>query len=130
MTSVKHKVSNQTEQSECSSILAWVGDQNLPDDKAVELALPPHLSHASEDGKLHAARTRDGRLCVLLKKSIGWKGNFEGLLCCDSPLQQSELHETDTGLIYLSLPGLGIFEEIYIKNANSETAFEVYFDLN
>ena len=123
-------MSDQDENIQCSAVLRWVQEQNVPTDTAAELTLPPQLLGASEDGSVQAARTRDGRLCILLKKRIGWKSNFEGLLCCDSPLQDDELIESGVGDAYISLPGLGIFEELYIRKAHGREFFDVYFDLN
>jgi hypothetical protein len=117
-------------ESECGGVLAWAAGQNVAAGEVVELTLPPALAHVSQGGVVHVARTGDGRHCVLLKKSVGWKENFEGLLCCDGALRPSEVVEPRTGAAYISLPGLGIFEELYIRRRYSDLLFEVYFDLN
>lgn len=114
----------------CGAILAWLRDENVGRGTAVDLALPPRYANAARDGRAHAARTADGRLFVLLKKRIGWKDNFEGVVCTDEPVADGELVLAPNGRTYLALPGLGLFEELYVRRAASDVEFEAYFDLN
>lgn len=124
-------MSEQNElENECESILEWAVGQGVPAGASVELTLPAALASFSEGGVIQTARTSDGRYCVLMKKRVGWKDNFEGLVCCDDALQQREVVEPQTGAAYISLAGLGIFEELYIRKRYSDRLFEVYFDLN
>lgn len=115
---------------EHNAILAWVAAQHLLPGTACELVLPPEWAHASHNGIIQAARTTDGRHCILMKKRVGWKENFDGLFYCEGPLRSNEIIESPTATPYISLGGLGIFEELYISNRHNEQLFEVYFDLN
>ncbi len=115
---------------ECGAVLAWLRGRAIDEGAAVVVDLPPQFARAAQDGKAHAARTADGRLFLLLKKHIGWKDNFEGTLCADGPIAESELVGAPNGRTYLALPGLGVFEELYVRNGFGAARFEAYFDLN
>jgi hypothetical protein len=114
----------------CDGLLAWAAGQDVAEGSTAELTLPPELARASHDGLAHVGRATDGRRFVLVKKSVGWKDNFEGRLCCDAPLRPGELVEPESGAPYVSLAGLGIFEELYVRSREGERRLEVYFDLN
>lgn len=112
-------------------VLEWVAKQDVPPGKAHELPLPPELAHQSCEGKVHAAHLGDGRLCVLLKTSIGWKGNFEGVFSCDAPLHPDEItRHADDQPPFICLAGYGIFQELYLHSPRLERTMRVYFDLN
>lgn len=111
-------------------VVEWVADQNLATSTSSELALPSEWKHLSSAGVIHVASTADGRHCILMKKQIGWKGNFEGLLYCDGPLHANEVIKPSSGVSYITLAGLGIFEELYIRKQYNDQLFEIYFDLN
>jgi hypothetical protein len=112
-------------------VLDWVAKQDVPPGKARELPLPPELADRSCEGKVHVARLGDGRLCVLLKTSIGWKDNFEGVFSCDGPLRPDEIaRHADGQPPFICLAGYGIFQELYLRSARLERTMPVYFDLN
>jgi hypothetical protein len=115
---------------ESAAILAWVTAQNVLPGTVRELTLPPALAHTSHNGVVQAARMTDGSHCVLSKKHVGWKDNYEGLFFCERPLNSNELVKSPTGTAFISLGGLGIFEELYVRRRHSDNIFEVYFDLN
>lgn len=115
---------------ECGAVLAWLRERALDKGTAVEVDLPPRFAGAAQDGKAHAARTADGRLFLLLKRRITWKDNFEGTLCSDGPIGERELVGGPDGRTYLALPGLGMFEELYVRMRLGAPSIEAYFDLN
>jgi hypothetical protein len=117
-------------EDERDEILAWVVTQHLLPGTDRDLVLPAPWEQVSHQGIIHAARTTDGRHCILLKRHVGWKGNFEGWFYCEKPLTSRELVELPTGIVLISLPGLGVFEELYVRQRRSDRLFEVYFDLN
>ena len=112
-------------------VLAWVRGQNLPPGTTRVLAIPDELAKASADAQVHVARLADGRTCILLKKSIGWKDNFEGVLACDAPLLATEtVVAPPAPRSYVTLSGHAIFEELYVRARHDDRTFDVYFDLN
>jgi len=85
----------------------------------------------SADGFAQVAMLADKRCCVLLKTRIGYKGNFEGVLLCSAPLHPGEIvHAGAPAREYITLPGQGVFEELYLRRRIDERRFDVYFDLN
>lgn len=109
----------------------WVKGEEIPEGAVREVQLPRELSHLSQDGKVHVAHLADGRRCVLLKKKIGWKGNFEGVFQCDRPLLPSEIvRRSPEEEPYICLAGYGLFEELYIGAVRGDRVIEVYYDLN
>ena len=96
-----------------------------------ELRLPPHLAVLSRGGVVHAIRSDNRRTCVLLKRTIGWKGNFTGTLCCDGPLAPDEIVRGHAAYAdYVLLQGSVRFNELYVAKRLGEKWFHVYFDLN
>src|SRR5688500_14213800 len=114
---------------ECERTLAWVKSRDLPPGTAGRVALPLRLAGLSSVGTVDAVRTADGRTCVLLKSSIGWKENFTGTLCCDSPLRPEEIIERPNFPAYISLVGFPGFEELFLTEKRSDAWFRVHFDL-
>ena len=110
-------------------MLEWVRQRNVVAGTTQTLELPASLSHASRDGKVYVAGLADGRLCVMLKTHIGYKDNFDGALRCSGPLQANEIVPAG-GRPYVTIPGHGIFEELYIRSQISDSELEIYFDLN
>ena len=111
--------------------LTWAMMQNVPVGQTKALILPTRIQPPKRYTYFDVAHLRDGRYCILLKSNIGWKDNFEGRLACSGPLRPDEIQRPDDGRHpYVSLPGYGVFEELYIRKARSNHEFEVYFDLN
>jgi hypothetical protein len=112
-------------------VLEWVRAKGLAAGSTHDLSLPEDLAAASADARVHVARLADGRTCILLKKSIGWKNNFDGVLQCDAPLRPSEVVAAPpVPRAYVTLPGHALFEELYVRSRRDERGFNVYFDLN
>jgi hypothetical protein len=115
---------------ECAQVLAWAVGQ-LPAGTESELALPPRLAGLSRGGVVQAIRSDNGRTCVLLKRTIGWKGNFTGTLCCDGPLAPEEIVRGHAAYAdYVLLRGSIHFNELYVAKRLGERWLHVYFDLN
>ncbi|MDI1446883.1 hypothetical protein [Polyangium sp. 6x1] len=112
-------------------VLEWVHTQSVAPKSTQEISLPGDLAGASADARVHVARLADGRTCILLKKSIGWKSNFEGWLQCDAPLLPAEVVAAPPApRAYVSLAGHVMFEELYVRTQRDPRTFDVYFDLN
>jgi hypothetical protein len=118
-------------QRESAAALAWAETQGLKPGKVQQLRLPADLARSTKTGSVDVAHLADGRYCVLLVTEVGWKDNFEGRLLCSRPFSSAEFVSPGDGrATYVSLPGYGIFEELYVRRARSDRNLEVYFDLN
>jgi hypothetical protein len=126
---MKQAVGGPVSCADCKSVLEWLKKENVLAD-AAEYTLSPDLAHLSATGTACGLRTPDGRNCVLLKTSIGWKENFEGIFCSDGPLQPSEIIGNETDRAYISIGDQDLFQELYIRTRYSDRCFAVYFDLN
>ena len=113
----------------CLSVLEWLKGQPVTS-TAVEFGLPFELAHLSATGSAFGLRTADGRHVALLKTSIGWKENFEGVLCADAPLRPPEIVASPKGRAYVSIGDDPVFQELYIRRRYGDACFAVYFDLN
>jgi hypothetical protein len=115
---------------ECSLALAWAREQ-LSSTIETELVLPPNLAMLSRNNVIQAIQTSDCRTCTLLKKTIGWKGNFTGTLCCDKPIEQGEIVRGKPPFSdYISINGSVYFNELYVTKPLSEFWFHVNFNLH
>ncbi len=118
-------------QNRALEILSWVAARKIPPGPSIQLRLPDRLARESVDGHVHVAPLPDGRLCILLKKQIGYKDNFEALLLCSDPLREEEFIEDSAhSRTYVSLDSAGIFEELPVRRRVDNRTTEVYFDLN
>jgi hypothetical protein len=112
-------------------VLEWVVKQDVPTGKAHALRLPPPLADRSCEGVVHVAHLVDGRYCIFLKTSIGWKDNFEGVFSCTGLLASEEIIRRDVNAPpFISLRGYGIFQELYVRRSHRSGWVDVYFDLN
>jgi hypothetical protein len=99
--------------AECAEVLQWVA-KNLPAGSEAELTLPPGLAGLSRGGVVQAVRDRNSRTCVLLKRTIRWKGNFTGTLCCDKEIARAEIIRGDVkNADYLAIDGSIRLKELY-----------------
>lgn len=115
---------------ECAQVMGWAAER-LPAGAESELPLPPSLKKLSCGGVIQAIRSENARTCVLIKRTIGWKGNFTGTLCCGGPLAPDEIvHGAYPSADYISLRGSAYFNELYVARRLGENWFRVYFDLN
>jgi hypothetical protein len=116
---------------ESDDVLTWASSQGVAPGDTRSLRLPDNLVHSSADGSVLVAALHDGRHCTLLKKKIGHKDNFEGMVACSAAVGSGEIAAHGSPpREYLSFPGHGVFEELYIRKRIDDRTFEVYFDLN
>lgn len=113
----------------CEALLEWVEGTDLELGKAGVYELPEYLKNKTEQATVDALRTKDNCYCVLLKTSIGWKGNFEGILCCNRLLHPDEVVIKQTKRPYISIHGFYPFEELYLRKDHNNGRYDVYFDL-
>lgn len=115
---------------ELKAVIEWirttVSDTDLKE--VLEMRLPAKFKKLSVDGKVTAVLVSDGRYCILLKSSIGWKNNFQGILYIQNDLKRDEILEAD-GRTYISVSGIPPFEELYLNEKKGEGIYLVYFDL-
>jgi hypothetical protein len=109
--------------------MAWVAEQ-APAAGSHDMTLPEALRAASEDGHVRVLVGADGRRCLLLKRHIGYKDNFEATLYCDAPLRSDELVARAGAPATVSIVGDVVFEEMFVREAHGDRRFSVYFDLN
>jgi hypothetical protein len=122
--------SSVSDEPQLARILTWASAQPLTAGSSHQFALPARWAATSHGGTVNIGRSNDGRTCVLLKKQIGWKENFAGTVACDRPLLAKEVAADAKSRSYMTLPGEGVFEELYISRRLSDHRFDVYFDLN
>ncbi|MCY1071487.1 hypothetical protein OV090_42485 [Nannocystis sp. RBIL2] len=109
--------------------MAWVAGLGLPAG-AHDMALPDALRASSQDGRVRVLVGGDNRRCLLLKRQIGYKDNFEGALYCDAPVRLDEIVERPGAPAVVSITGDAEFEELYVRAGYGDRRFAVYFDLN
>lgn len=119
-------------QTGIDGVVAWAAKQDVPPGKVKQLGLPASLAPLTTDGYVRVALLKDGRTCVLMIAVWEYKDNFHGVLACNAPLRSDEVVSSDNypGKTYLSLPGYGVFEELYVESKRTPNAYNVYFDLN
>ncbi len=89
------------------------------------VALPTRFRSLTTDGTVDLVKTNDGRLIVLFKISVGWKGNYSGVLVSDDPLRPDEVGTDDYGRPSIRVRGL----ESVIRRKIDDRHYEVFFDL-
>lgn len=118
-------------QSGIDRVVDWAAAQNVPPGRVTSLRLPLRYSLLSVTGYANIAHLKDGRTCVLLVEAVGYKDNFEGVLSCTQSLRDSEIVRSDNyPRSYISLPGYGEFEELYVSSKRNDRTYDVFFDLN
>lgn len=65
--------------------------RDFPPGMHVDVALPPPLRPMTKMGTVDLFKTTDGRTIVLFKTSVGWKGNYRGIVYSDAPLKPEEV---------------------------------------
>ncbi|MCY1061117.1 hypothetical protein [Nannocystis sp. SCPEA4] len=116
-------------EAECAAVMTWVAGQALPAG-AHDRTLPDTLGASSQDGRVRVLVGPDGRRCLLLKRQIGYKDNFDGTLYCDAPVRSDEVVERPGGPAIVSIAGDAEFEELYVRTRHGDRHFAVYFDLH
>ncbi|SIO60424.1 hypothetical protein SAMN05444166_6387 [Singulisphaera sp. GP187] len=92
-----------------------------------DVVLPPRLRPMTKMGTVDLFRTADGRMIVLFKTSIGWKGNYRGIVFSDTPLRSEEV-VSGTGRDRPSSILIDNFQTFIRKRIN-DRHYEVFYDL-
>lgn len=115
-----------------ANILAWAQKQPVKQGTVRSVAVPAAIGIFS--GRfVQIANLGEGRYCFLAITHAGYKDNFEGVLSCTRPLAPDEIvtpPANENRPAYISLPGYGSFEELYIQQRRDDRTYDVYFDLN
>jgi hypothetical protein len=112
-------------EADCQAIATWLATLNLQaGTQQNDVALPANLARLSANGTVHAAKLPSGRLCFVLKRSIGYKENWTGIAWCDGAPDPGAVKNNQ---LTLGDPPL---EEIFIRRVRAPHRFDVYFDLN
>lgn len=93
----------------------------------LDVQLPPRFRPMTETGTVNLIATADGRTIVLFKTSIGWKGNYRGIVFSDAPLKSEEV-VSGTGRDSRSSILIDHFQT-FIRKRISDRQYEVFFDL-
>jgi len=118
-------------QAATDRVVDWAASQSVAPGRVRSFRLPVQYAAFAINGFVSVARLKDGRTCALLIEGIGYKDNFEGVLTCSAPLRESEVvRSANYPRSYISLPGYGRFEELYISSKRNDRTYDVYFDLN
>ena len=127
-----HQRSRLLPEAEIDGVVTWAARQGVPRGRVRSLHLPPQLATATVNGSATIAHLADGRICVLLVEGWGYKDNFDGVLACSAALHPGEIVHSPNyaGKRYVSLPGYGVFEELYVSSRRNDRTYDVYFDLN
>jgi hypothetical protein len=90
-----------------------------------DMPLADRFRTLSWNGKADVVRTLDGRLIVLFKTSIGYKGNFHGRICADAPLKADEVGTDSYGRRVILITPISSV----IERKIDDRCYLVYFDL-
>ena len=112
-------------QGDCARVMREVQALNLPVGGHPNVSVPGLKLFYSEE--LDVAVLPDGRTVLLIKTSIGWKGNYDGYVYASAPLTTAEFASDYYGREEILIPGLG---SIVVRKKYSATFFKVFFDLN
>jgi hypothetical protein len=90
-----------------------------------DMPLGDRFRSLSWNGTVDVVRTLDGRLIVLFKTSIGWKGNYRGRICTDAPLKADEVGTDPYGRRAIFVRPISSV----IEKRIDDRCYAVYFDL-
>ena len=118
--------------SDAERVLRWSEGQSLGRGEERSLTLPGELKNLSVSGRVVALKSSDGRLCVLVKRLEDARGNFKGLLVCDSPVSEFYGSATPglTGRETIRLTDFGDLSYLTVSKRYNERTFLVYFNEN
>jgi hypothetical protein len=112
--------------ADCDRLVTWVTANYPAAGTYPDIDLPAALSSLSETAKCDAVVLPDGRVIVLIQRSIGFKHNWSGVICTSAPLKPSEIGQDYYGRPLVEIDGLRdhvIFQQL------DDTHYEVGFDL-
>jgi hypothetical protein len=104
--------------------------QRLPPGKSFVIDAPPSLAQRLAQKEVEAVHLPDGHIAVLMKTTLGWKGNFRGFLYVTRPVSSNEMKNDNRGNRFVSLPAPPPWEELYLQSMYNDQLSEVFFDLN
>jgi hypothetical protein len=126
--SVSHK--EQKAHAAWREALAIVAPQDPEPATLRTVALPSHLATLTVDGTAQLWRTRDGRAYLIGKTSIGYKGNWRGVVYGPAPLGPCELYRDASGQMTIVFDEQRASFEATVTRARGGGFYEVAFDLN
>jgi len=88
--------------------------------------LSPKFCALARGGTVDVVIDGTGRTVVLFKESIGWKGNFQGVLTSEQPFRDSDFAPDGIGRTMVRFPDFGY--PIVVRRVSS-CELEVMFDL-
>lgn len=116
-------------------VVRWAEGLGIGRGEHAYVKLPDPMRGYTADGEVLAAHLKDGRVCVLLKTHMGFKGNFSGWLGCSAPVLPQEIHPDDgfppTNDMFVALDSESELYRLYVKRRyDGDRVISVYFDLN
>jgi hypothetical protein len=108
--------------------LAEIGPQLPEPGLAAKLPLSGSYRSLTHDGTVDVVRTKDRRLIVLFKTTVGWKDNYTGEAFSDAPFQPGDF----SGTAYNGINQLNLSEwqeTPFIRTKVKDHWLAVYFDL-
>ena len=90
-------------------------------------SFPSSILNSFPTARMDVAVRPDGRTVLLIKTSIGWKGNYDGYVYASAPLTAAEVTSDYYGRDEILIPEL---EGIVVRKKYYASFFEVFFDLN
>lgn len=124
-----HRQAENRQEALYRDVLAEIGPQLPEPGFAAKVPLSASYRSLTHDGTVEVVRTKDRRLIVLFKTSVGWKGNYTGEAVSDAPFQPRDFSET----AYSEIKQLNRNEwqeTPFIRTKINDHRVEVYFDLN
>ena len=122
-----HQESIPAPATDCERVATWVKTTHPKSGTYPGLDLPSSFRSLATDGKVDAVVLSDGRIILLFKTSIGWKGNWSGFIYASSPLKSSEMGKDYYGRPKLMIVGL---QDHFVEQKVDDQNFKVSFDLN
>ena len=112
--------------AEYTRAVAGIAAQGVAPGVYLKFALPASDSRLSFGGFVTVVVEADGRVLVLFKESIGWKGNYEGYVFANRPFRASDFAQDYYGRSVLNTPGL---TEPVVVGPLGDCGLQVKFDL-
>jgi hypothetical protein len=111
---------------DCGRLAAWVKASFPAPGSHSRLALPAQFRALAADGAADATVMPDGRVVLLLKTSLGWHGNWSGVVFFTGPIRPAEVGRDAYGRPQVMVPGLSYH---FVKKGVDDRHFVVAFDL-
>jgi hypothetical protein len=112
--------------AEYTRAVAGISAQGVVPGVYPEFALSASDSRLSFGGFVTVVVEADGRVLVLFKESVGWKGNYEGYVFANRPFRASDFSQDYYGRSVLNTPGI---TEPVVVGTLGDCGLQVKFDL-